>query len=43
MIDPYIVSLGEKLYLELFDDPKRPPNYTVQDWAVYLLQNVAKG
>ena len=38
MIDPYVISLGEKLYLKLFDDPNRPDDYTVQMWAVFLLE-----
>lgn len=43
MINPYSVDLGEKLYLELFDDYYRPENFTVQQWVVKLLNTYLEG
>ena len=43
MMNPYSVDIGEKLYRELFDDPYRPENFTVQQWVASLLSTYLAG
>lgn len=43
MMNPYSVDIGEKLYRELFDDPYRPENFTVQQWVASLLNTYLAG
>lgn len=38
MINPYSIDIGEKLYRDLFDDYRRPKNFTVQQWVVCLIE-----
>jgi len=42
MNDPYVIALGGALYDALWDDPKRPKNYTVERWARELLEGHLK-
>jgi hypothetical protein len=37
MYDPYRITLGPMLYMDLWDDPNRPENTTVELWAQILL------
>jgi hypothetical protein len=42
VIKPYVIDLGMELYMDLFDDPDRPENNTVEQYAKDTLCRVLK-